>query len=227
MYRALVGEFPRKIVVSILLSAAVLSIANVDMLWQEHLHGSNPDVRREATVRQLRARLTEATKVAAAASPETGRRGTGASKAAFGGLVARLRDTLAQDEIGDTNPYATLSSLDPLTQVLNRGVADYRRQAFRSPRYKDEVGYDLVHYEIQHPDKTISNILAFLDYPLAEGTEPVPTVLILEGQAGDLVRQTLFRAGTLTDQSGTSQAQAQASVNLRLSSGVPFISVSR
>lgn len=204
----------RRVFGSFLVSMAVLSIANIDTLWQEHIHRGDEEVVREATRHKLRTRLKEATEAAVAHHDPT--------------PMERLRFALTQDELGDLSPFAKLTTLEPLTAMMKLGVAGFQRQAFRSPQYKDEVGYDLVEYEIEHPDKNKSYVLAYLEYPLTEDQagKPVPVVIVMKANKG-AARQAFFRDGELVEEGDLTLAQVQALVAQKLNAGVPFFSVSR
>lgn len=198
----------KKVAISFSLSAAVLSIANVDTIWEERAHRQDYEVVRQVTRQKLHAHFKQAS---GEAKPES--------------RLEQLRFVLAQDELGLRNPYAELSSLAPLTELLKKGVRDFTRQAFRSPQYKEEVGYDLVAYEIEHDDGARSRVLAYLEAPLGGG-DLVPVVVVMRA-SGEGARQALYRAGKLVEESDVTLLQAQNLVHQRLSAGIPFMSVSR
>lgn len=198
----------KKVVVSLSLSAGVLSIANIDTIWEERAHRHDYEVVRQTTRQRLHASLSK-----------------GATTPVADPTLERLRGHLAQDEIGTRNPFADLSTIEPLTLVLAKGVKGFGRQAYRSPQYKEETGYDLVSYEIQHADQTVSRVLAYLETPL-EGGEPVPVVLVMRA-GGEGARQSLYRSGQLIEETDVTLLQAQNRVHQRLNAGIPFMSVAR
>lgn len=208
MIGAPVRRAAKKVAISFSLSAAVLSIANVDTIWEERAHRHDYEVVRQVTRQKLHAHLK---KEGGEAHPES--------------TLERLRFVLTQDELGQRNPYAELASLGPLTELLKKGVRDFSRQAFRSPQYKEEVGYDLVAYEIEHEDGARSRVLAYLESPL-DGGELVPVVVVMRSN-GEAARQALYRGGRLVEESDVTLLQAQNLVHQRLSAGIPFMSVSR
>lgn len=193
--------------VSICVSAGVLAISNIETIWRDEAHrGDYAEVRRDARVH-----LTE--------------RLAPRPKAAKSLTITELTESLANVELGEVNPFARLSTLKPLDAVLAKGVLSFKRQAYRSPNYKEESGYDLVSYQITHPDQTSSVILAYLE-PTLEGPDAVPVVLIvLNGP--EHARQALFRAGELTESQSVPLSVAQGMVARRLNAGVPFLSVAR
>jgi hypothetical protein len=154
-----------------------------------------------------------------------------------GGINSALisfQESLSQDELKEENPFDTLSSSDPLNKILDKGVLSFRREAFRSPHYQEESGYDLLSYEITHPDKSISTIVAYLENPggpgqvraIGEPDERAPFVMFMVSE-GLHATQYFFRKGTLIEHSDLKPSEARAIVSRRLNTGVPFISVSR
>ena len=202
----------KKGLVSFCVSAGVLSIANIETIWREESHrGDYADVRRESRAQsraELRARWTAPKGAASATGPAT-----------------ELRESLSNVEIGEANPFAKLSTLKPLDAVLNKGISSFKRQAYRSPNYKEESGYDLVAYHVTHPDQTSSVILAYLERTL-EGPDAVPVVLVVSN-GPEHASQALFRSGELTESAQVPLSVAQGMVAQRLNAGVPFLSVAR
>jgi hypothetical protein len=218
------GYVGKRIAVSIFLSSAVLAIANVDTVWQEQQHRSDYSEMREAARAVLKERLP-------AVHLES--KSSGARSVSEPSMTEKLSAALAQDELGDQNPFANLSDLDPLNAIFAKGVVNFKRQAYRSPEYQEEAGYDLLEYEIEHRDHSRSTILAYLERPLidsdrdlAKASKRLPIVLLMQANSG-LSKQTLYRANLLTEQVDLTLSQAQALVSHKLNSGIPFISVSR
>ncbi|MBX3022259.1 MAG: hypothetical protein KF799_11355 [Bdellovibrionales bacterium] len=210
MFKLRLSDIAKRISVSIFLSAAVLSIASVESLWHDR---NAPDLLREETQKNLRVALDAATEKATVATDPT--------------QAERLRFTFTQDEFGNVSPFGQLNTIAPLTQMMNKGVVGFNRQAYRSPQYKEEVGYDLLQYEIEHKDGSKSYVLAYLERPL-EGNpdELVPVVIVMQGHQG-AAKQSLFRSGQLVEQGDLSLAQVQSLMTQKLNSGVPFFSVAR
>lgn len=205
------ADVVKRISVSIFLSAAVLSIASVDSLWHER---SAPDLIREETQLRLSKHLRAATLQAEHSVDRT--------------QIDRLRFTFTQDELGNVSPFGDLNTLVPLTNMLNKGVVSFQRQAYRSPQYKEEAGYDLVQYEVEHTDKSKSYVLAYLERPLGDGNPDalVPIVIVMQAHQG-AAKQSFYRGGTLIEQGDLSLAQVQSLMAQKLNSGIPFFSVSR
>jgi hypothetical protein len=206
----------QKIVGSIFVSAAVLAIANVETIWQ----GYHRDELREEAQTLAPKQIVPHIKL----------------KAAVHGvkpLQSELSQTLEGDELKDANPYAELSTMDPLQQIMRRGVASYRRETYRSPDYQDEGGYDLVSYKIEHSDGSRSSILAYLEHPdghqarnVGAPDQRIPFVIFMVSN-GETSRYYFFRSGQLIEQSDLTQDEAQSLVSHRIGQGVPFFAVSR
>ncbi|NJL25815.1 MAG: hypothetical protein HC902_11990 [Calothrix sp. SM1_5_4] len=140
-------------------------------------------------------------------------------------VAAALKEALAQDELKEQNPYAGLSSLDPIRAIFDKGVSVFSRQTYRSSEYTGESGYDVVHYEIEHPDKSKSSILAYLERMLSQeaagsGSERIPMVLITGNEVS------VFREGILLERGSLAPEAAEELVASRLAAAVPFLSVS-
>lgn len=208
----------RQVFVSVSLSAGVLATMNMEMLWQEY----NPPARNEVgSVAELQGR-------------NSGKAILDSDDGGLNSALISFQESLVQDELKEQNPFNTLSSSDPLNKVLDKGVLSFRREAFRSPNYQEESGYDLLAYEVTHPDKSISNIVAYLENPgsatqgrgIGAPDERAPFVMFMVAGKGKTA-QYFFRNGTLIEHSDLTQGEAQAIVSRRLNTGVPFISVSR
>jgi hypothetical protein len=208
----------KKVLVSMCLSAGVLAIANVDSVWQERLHTADYNPVRLESRQKFRARMAEV--APRIKEPEDSEAGT---------QLASFNTSLSQDEIGNRNPFANLSSLDPLSEIMNKGIVRFQRQAYRSPDYRKEAGYDLVEYEVIHPDRSQSTILAYMETPLVDdpSVQPVPVVMIVTAESKDQTKQTLYRDGNLVEQNQLSTADAHQLITQRLNAGIPFFSVSR
>jgi hypothetical protein len=207
----------RRVAGSLTLSAGILAIANVETIWQEYHHSDYQETR---TVLKNQRKVSHLTLSAA-------------TTADFKPLQSNLSRSLEQDELKDENPFTHLSTLDPLQQIMFRGVAHFKRETFRSPDYQEESGYDLVAYEIEHTDGSKSSILAYLeklDSTEARGVgmpdERVPFVVFVVAN-GESVSSSIFRGGALINQTDISPGEAEAMISHRLSLGVPFLSVSR
>lgn len=208
----------RRIMTSFFVAAAILAIANIDTFVHEN--DQNKQFTRER-MRVAKDRLRQRLEVADRKMEKPR------------GLVNMLRDSLAQDEFNDVVPFATLSTLDPLTQVVQKGVRHFERTVFRSPDYQGESGYDLVQYDIEHADGKHSTILAYLDRPLLTASRNVgapdariPVIMILEAR-GEISLYSLYRSGDLVEQSEIPAADMSGLVAQRIALSIPFMSVSR
>lgn len=205
----------QKILVSFFLSAGILALANVDTMMEERDHAQ--EFTRER-VRRVKERLREKLLIKAPIKEGKG---------------PELRESFTDDEFGESNPFAGLSTLDSLTSLFARGVSGFERSTYRSPDYHGESGYDLVHYEVKHPDGGVSTVLAFLDRP--ELTTPmgvghvdnrVPVVMVMV-QTGESTEYTLYRGGDLIESTHIPSSAIEGMVAQRIQASVLFLSVSR
>lgn len=201
----------RHLFVSFALFAGLLSITNIDSLIHEARF--EQDFAR-ARIKLAKERLREHLQAAKAK--------------VISRKLESLRESLEQDEFGELNPFANLSTLDPITAVLARGVKGYTRSTFRSPEYTGDNGYDLVHYEVQHPDGKTSVIMAYLEKPLTAsgGGNRIPFVMVMTTE-GDHSSVALYKGGTLEERSEIDTREGESRISQRLNAGVPFLSVSR
>ncbi len=212
----------RKVFGSLCLSAGVLAIANVETIWQEYHRGALQESH-ELINAHNKGWLPKG-------KTELATRGTTIYKP----LQSALSRSLEQDELHEQNPFSHLSSLEPLQEIMKKGVAKFQRETFRSPAYQEESGYDMISYEIEHPDGSRSSILAYLERADQAGPkrdigapdERIPfVVFMVASEKGSTY--SYYRGDALVEQSGLTTTEAQAFVAQRLSSGVPFLSVSR
>lgn len=208
------------------LSFAILAIANVETIWDEYHHGDMLNTHLIATVKTRMLPYKSSGPKEAGASAEH-------SRHVLRPLQSELSQALEDDEIKEENPYAGLASLDALHQIMKAGVTKFRRETYRSPGYQDESGYDMVHYEIEHPDGRTSVILAFVDRTEVIGPHDIGTpdrgvpIVIFMTSKGDAMAYSMFQSGKLIEQSELPTAKAQQLIANRLAEGVPFLSVSR
>jgi hypothetical protein len=211
----------RRFAGSLCLSFAILAIANVETIWNEYRHTDPQDA---GLLMKSVSGKKAAVKMALAPASRPG---------TFKPLQSELSQSLEQDEFIDGNPFAHLATLDPLHQIMSRGVSRFHRETYRSPDYHDESGYDMVHYEIEHPDGRNSVVLAYLDrgiagvHEIGAPDQGVPVVIFLVAMDGEEVSYAVFRASQAVEQTKLPTAKAQELVAQRLSEGVPFLSVSR
>lgn len=215
----------RRILTSIFLATGMLSIANIEnSIFEKDQNESLARARIQMVKSRFHERLSEVEKSAT----------KNAKKVAIeNSTVTEFREALAQDEFGEFVPFAHLSTLDPLLNLVRKGVKRFERTTFRSPEYQGESGYDLVHYEVEHPNGARSSILAYLDRPLltaqrnvGEPDSRVPVVMIMN-ENGAMSEYALYRAGHLVEQSQIPLADVSRLVAQRISQSLPFMSVSR
>lgn len=207
----------RKILGSLCLSAGILALANVETIWQEYHHDELQE--NHQSLKAFR-KAQGLKRVQLALNPEP---------IGYPAGHASLSQSLEQDELLEENPFAHLSTLDPLQAIVKKGVVRFERETYRSPNYQQESGYDLLSYVIHQVDGTESTILAYLERAEVGSStsgERLPFVVFVLTD-GNQSKYFFFRSGNLVEQSDLSHAEAQSLVSRRLSSGIPFLSVSR
>lgn len=148
------------------------------------------------------------------------------------GLVAQLKAQFLSDDLADQNPFSNLSSEVPFNAIYESGVEGFERQSLRSGSYRDESGYDLLHYQIHLADGRKSHVLAYVDQGLdALTADPSPAeeavVLMVFRPAQEGMELAIYRDGALLETSSLSSAEADSLMAQRLSNGIPFLSVAR
>lgn len=133
--------------------------------------------------------------------------------------IVKLKESLGLDELKGVSLFEDQSVLEPIAHLLEKGVSNFARQAFRSPTYKGEFGYDLLHYEIKHPDGCTSSLLAYLE-------QDVPTLLFIVGEQNKN-ELFYFRESKLIERSWISATEARSLIESKIQESLPFLSVSR
>jgi hypothetical protein len=209
----------KRIGATMCLFAGMLAMTNTNI--EGLLSSVNPRGAKVAQIRKAKERLLEKLKtpvVAKAKSPEQ---------------AGALRDSLAQDEFGDMNPFADLANVEPLNALFAKGVKRFERTTYRSPNHQGESGYDLLEYQIEHPQGGQSIIMAYLERPVLTATrgvgmidDRIPFVMVVTNE-GEKTNYAYYRSGELVEQNNIPWAEAQGLVAQRLNASVPFLSVSR
>lgn len=190
----------RKFLVSLFLAAGLLAITHLDEP-QNSYSGAQTRI-------QARRLLQSKLQTSKALRPQ------------LAGANDRFRDSLAQDELNELNPFAELTGMEvSLSRLLAKGVREFKRDTYRSPKYKAEFGYDVVHYSVDQMDGTKSSVVAYSD-----GNDPVVMVVVGGLQQSDLIT---FRSGVLSGKETLPTDKALVSVDRKISESVPFLSVSR
>ncbi len=212
----------RKGAVTISVSAGCLAIANVETIWQVHQSQDHQEQNRFLASRSSGGKKSPV-KLAIPAN----------EKVAYKPLQSALSRSLEEDELHDENPFAHLSTLEPLQKIMQKGVAHFHRETFRSPDYHEESGYDLLSYEIEHTDGSKSGVMAYLEKPEAGTSTAIGApdtrmvfvvFMVANGASSNL---SFYRSGELIQQSELSTSEVQTFIAHRLSEGIPFLSVSR
>lgn len=203
-----------KSVVTATLAAGVLAIANFESIWQEYHSKELQEHNRFVAAGKEKPKHVKLDV-------------TSATKTNYKPLQSALSQSLEDDELQDSNPFAHLSTLEPLQKIMLKGVAHFHRETFRSPEYNEESGYDMLSYDVEHTDGTKSGILAYIEKvegSTAGARNVFVTFMVADGSKSNLF---FFRSGELIEQSQLSSQEVQTMVAHRLSQGIPFLSVSR
>lgn len=210
------GNIVRSVLLFLITSAAMLAMTNVDLSWYPvAMTVTNQPT---AASKSFWKRITE---------PKPMVEDTSAT--------AQLKALLAQDDLADQNPFANLSSEDPFLKIYSAGVLRFERQTMRSRSYRDESGYDLVHYSIDQASGEKSHILVYLERTLEslESAESEPSihkeipVILVTTTNGEDSEYSVYRDGALIESSAIPSSQAEGLMAQRLANSIPFLSVSR
>jgi hypothetical protein len=115
-------------------------------------------------------------------------------------------------------------------------ITSVERTTLRSSSYRDEAGYDLIHYEIHHRNGSTSQIVAQIDYnqPINKDSFDKPglvtesiVVLVLNPVADEQYQMTQFKDGLPVEGLNVPRSRGEARVAQRLDQAIPFLSVSR
>ncbi len=213
MIKSILLKGSRRLVMSLALSAAILSIANVDSLWRESQHSEDlAQARKEKSRAILAQRLNDSTQ-------------NKKSQKSVNLIAQELRQSLMQDEIADLNPFSSLESVDSLASILNSDIKNFDRQTYRSSKYQGEAGYDVVHYDLLHGNGDHSSVISYVEQDLVDGTLHV--IVALLRTEGGRSHYSLFRSGRQIEAREISIEDSQSLVAQRLNSAIPFLSVSR
>jgi hypothetical protein len=82
-------------------------------------------------------------------------------KLPLGKQASQLVRDMQSDEFAQGNPFYLLNNVYPMAMILEYGVKVYRRDVYRSHQFLGGAGYDVVRYQIEHPDGRTSHILAY------------------------------------------------------------------
>ncbi len=143
----------------------------------------------------------------------------------------KLITQMEQDEFNEGHPFYAITNIFPVAKVLDKGVVNFQRQAYRTSEFVMGSGYDLVKYEILHPDNQKSHIVAFKQRT-APGQNPVgrpdqrPTfTLIVVPQDNGLVHSSLYYNGMLQTTDSLSMEQAMSEISEKLRRSTPWLAM--
>jgi len=208
-----IWETIQKGLVGICLFAGTLAIVNMETIWQEYHRDEHTEINRFLIRRDQKI----------PSSFSSAQRTKEKEDGTFKPLQSGLSQSLEDDELLDENPFAHLSTLDPLQKLTQKGVAKFHRETFRSPDYREESGYDLLSYAVEHTDGSKSTIMAYTEK--FDGKRAVYVVFLIGNADGS--SYSYFRNGELLEQSDLTPGEANKLIAQRISQGIPFLSVSQ
>lgn len=135
-----------------------------------------------------------------------------------------LKARMADDDLLGKNPFSHLSVPEALEKAIAHATA-FERQTLRSRSYRDEAGYDLLHYEVLRRDGSLAQILAYVSE--AAPGDPEKVIVMILSPSKDMSEYSLFQDGTLSELKNVASETGVGLFTDRLASGVPFLSVSR
>lgn len=146
-----------------------------------------------------------------------------------------LKTMMSADDLDGKNPFSDLLEDQALLDAM-ADVKSVERTTLRSSNYRDEAGYDLIHYEVRHANGSVSQIVAQVDYnqpfnrdtlPKLENPKESIVVLVLNPVADEQYQLTQFRDGLAVEGLNVPKSRGEARVAQRLDQAIPFLSVSR
>lgn len=146
------------------------------------------------------------------------------TRLALKGIERELLDSLLGDEFSQGNPFDSLDNVYPFALMLQKGVRSFSRDAYRSPQFMGGLGYDVVKYEVVHPDQSRSFVLAYKDKTapaqVAIGRKDSRPVfsLFMVPQDQDQVYMSLFENGRPVTNKVVSMESALAQITARVDS---------
>jgi len=148
--------------------------------------------------------------------------------------IARLRknqvvdqwlNAMRTDALGDQLIFSQLSTFEPVTNILKKGIVSYERKTLRTQNYRDEQGYDLLVYEIHHPLSVESRVMAY--YEKRAGELPVLKIVFLTGRPGAAdVELVQFENGNLSGHKEVAWSEGQTLFDRQLTDASTLMSAS-
>ncbi len=140
-------------------------------------------------------------------------------------LMARIDE----DEFDRGNPFSIVDQPYPMALILSRGVTSYQRDAYRSSHFQGQMGYDVIKYEITHPDQTTSFILAYKERTDSEQVgvgqkdiRPIFSMFLVPTENGQYF-MSLTEENRPTENRELSQEEALKRVSSRVDSSTPLM----
>lgn len=148
--------------------------------------------------------------------------------------IARLRknqvadqwlNAMRTDAFGDQLIFSNLSTFEPITNILKKGIVSFDRKTLRTQSYRDEEGYDLLVYQIHHPLSVESRIMAY--YEKRAGELPALKIVVLTGRPGaNGVELIQFENGSLSSHQEVAWNEGQNLFDRQLTNASTLMSAS-
>jgi hypothetical protein len=140
-------------------------------------------------------------------------------------VIDQFLNSMRTDAFGDRAIFGTLSTFEPVMNIMKKGIVSFDRKTLRTPQYREEQGYDLLVYQIHHPLSMESKIMAYIER--RAGELPIFRIVFLTGRPGvtngELVQ---FENGALVSHREVAWADAQTLFDHQLSDASTLMSAS-
>lgn len=140
-----------------------------------------------------------------------------------------LLERIEADEFDRGNPFAIIDQPYPLALILSRKIESYQRDAYRSSHFQGQMGYDVIKYEITHPDKSVSFILAYKERTASEqvaigvkDSRPIFSLFLVATDNGEYFMSST-EENKPSENRQLSKTEALARVSSRLESSTPLM----
>lgn len=142
----------------------------------------------------------------------------------------RLFESLGRDEFTSTQPFYNFADVKPLKDLLHLGIKDFKRSLYRSPQFLMAQGYDIVKYEITHPNGWNSYVVAYkrsmenMTAPMGivEDARPTFTLFVIAQSAANAT-SSLYENGTLKSAENLETVKALAGIDQWIDMSTPFL----
>lgn len=140
-------------------------------------------------------------------------------------VVDQWLNAMRTDAFGDQLIFSQLSTFEPVTNIMKKGIVSFDRKTLRTQNYRDEEGYDLLVYEIHHPLSVESRVMAY--YEKRTGELPILKIVFLTGRpAASNVELVQFENGSLSGHREVAWSEGQTLFDRQLTDASTLMSAS-